>query len=138
MKSIARVILSLVLYLSAVSCYSAAPLVNIAPINGVGTPVTVAISSTTLTKVPTSQTSGRMGIYINVPSTWSVVGFMGDCTSTSLASTIRPLEWSKTTINVGPSIDPSFMPIREDVCLWLISLNTTASSQNIHYQEVKK
>lgn len=132
-----RLLVGLMFYFSASFSY-AAPLYTESPINGTGTPVTVAISSTTLTKVPTSQTSGRVGIYLNVPSTWSVVGFMGDCTSTALASTIRPLEFSKTTINVGPSADPYYLPIREDVCLWLISLNTTAASQNVHYQEVKK
>lgn len=111
----------------------AAPLVAEAPINGYGTPETVAISSTTLTKVPTSQTSGRLGIFIDNPSTntSSMVGFMGNCTSTALASTIRPLVFS-------PAADSAFIGIREDVCLWLLSLDTGEASENVHVQEAKQ
>ena len=102
-----------------------------APVNGYGTPVTVSISTSTLTMVPTSQTSGRMGIFIDNPASNSavMVGFFGNCTSTALASTIRPIE-------IAPSSNSTYLPMREDVCLWLISLHTSA--QNIHYQEVKQ
>ena len=117
--------------------YGAAALVNESPILDTGTPVTIAISSTTLTKVPSSQTSGRMGIYVHNPSTWSVAGFLGNCTSTALASTIRPIQFGLQTVNTGPSQIQLFS-LREDICLWLISLNTTVSESNIHYQEIKK
>lgn len=109
----------------------AAPLEAEAPIKDVGTPVTVSISTSTLTKVPTSQTSGRMGIFIDSPSSNSArtVGFLGDCSSTALASTIRPIE-------IAPGTNTTYIGIREDVCLWLLSLNTSAES--VHYQEVKQ
>jgi len=116
---------------------NAAPIYAEAPIKSVGTPATIAVSSTTLTKVPTSQTSGRMGVYINNPSTSSVVGFMGDCTSTSLASTIRPIQIGLQTATIASSI-LYYLPLMEEVCLWLISLNTAASTSNIHIQEVSK
>ncbi len=104
------------------------------PINGSGTPVTISISSTTLTKVPSSQTSGRFGIYLSVPSpNTGVTGFYGDCVSTPLANTIRPIEISTGTGRVASD----YFPMREDVCLWLISLNTAVSAQSVHYQEVK-
>lgn len=105
------------------------------PILGYGTPTTVSISSSTLTKVPTSQTAGRNGVYVTNPSTNSVAGFLGDCTSTALASTIRPIQFSIATVGISENI--FYFPIREDVCLWLISLNSGAAT-SIHYQEVKK
>lgn len=108
-----------------------------APIKDVGTPVTIAVSSTTLTKVPSSQTSGRVGLYVHNPSTTAVVGFMGNCTSTALASTIRPIQFALTTAGTGPS-GIQYFPLREDVCLWLLTLLTSSPSQNIHYQEVVK
>lgn len=115
--------------------HAVGPLVVEAPINGYGTPVTIAISSTTLTKVPSSQTSGRLGIYISNPSTngGDMAGFLGDCTSTALASTIRPfvIDNSSTTVS-------QYISMREDVCLWLLSLYIGASTQNAHYQEVKQ
>lgn len=101
------------------------------PINDFGTPVTISISTSTLTKVPSSQTSGRFGIFLDNPATNNarVVGFFGNCTSTAVASTIRPIEIAQAT-------NSTYFPMREDVCLWLISLNTSAES--IHYQEVKQ
>jgi len=125
------------LVLGGVICFSwniyAAQPVAEAPVNGYGTPVTIAISSTTLTMVPSSQTSGRMGIFIDNPSTntGNMVGFLGNCTSTSVASTIRPIELS-------PSANTAFIPAREDVCLWLLDTNTAAASENLHYQELKQ
>ena len=107
-----------------------APPVAEAPIKSVGTPVTISISSSTLTKVPSSQTSGRIGLFFDNPSSngYRVVGHLGNCTSTALASTIRPVEITTQT-------NTSYFPIREDVCLWLITLNPSAS-ESIHYQEV--
>lgn len=109
----------------------AAPPVAEAPVNGYGTPVTVSIDETNLTKVPTSQTSGRMGIFLSVPSTntGDIVGFFGDCTSTALAATIRPLQFIRGSTS-------ALIPAREDVCLWLIT--THSANENIHYQEVKQ
>lgn len=126
MKKLVVVFVSLLLTDFLVS----APPVAEAPIKSVGTPVTVSISTFTLTKVPTSQTSGRMGIFLDNPAsnTYRVVGFMGDCTSTALANTIRPIEVSTTT-------NSSYFPLREDVCLWLMSLHPSAA-ESIHYQEV--
>lgn len=107
----------------------AAPPVMEAPIKSNGTPVTISIDNSTLTKVPSSQTSGRIGIFIDAPSTntGNLVGFLGNCTSTALASTIRPVE-------ITPSATTAFYPLREDVCLWLIT--THSGPENAHYQEV--
>jgi hypothetical protein len=109
----------------------AAPPVSEAPISGIGTPVTVSIDASTLTKIPTSQMSGRIGVYVDNPATntGKMVGFFGNCTSTALANTIRPIE-------IAPSTNSSYFPMREDVCLWLITTNATA--ENINYQEVKQ
>lgn len=108
-----------------------APPVAEAPVKSYGTPVTIAISSTTLTQVPSSQTSGRIGIFFDNPftNTGRIVGFYGNCTSTALANTIRPFE-------IAAGNNSSFIPMREDVCLWLLDTNTAAASENVHYQEV--
>lgn len=113
--------------------HGAAALVAETPILGYGTPVTIAISSTTLTKVPSSQTSGRIGVFVNVPATnlGQMVGFFGDCTSTALARTIQP-------IKMFPAAASTYFPLREDVCLWLTTSSTAASTENLHYQEVKQ
>ena len=113
----------------------AAPLVSEAPINGYGTPVTISVSSTTFTKVPSSQTSGRMGVFVSLPQgNTGMVGFYGDCNSTSIATTVRPIEISTATGMFGFG----YFSMREDVCLWLLSLNTNVSSQTLNYQEVKQ
>ncbi len=118
--------------------YAAAPLVMEAPISGFGTPASIAISSTTMTMVPSSQTVGRVGVYISLPSNTPtglpVAGFFGNCTSNSVANTVLPIEIassSSTTTN-------RYFQMREDVCLWLRSLDTTSASRTIHYQEIKK
>lgn len=112
--------------------FAAASLVTETPIKDYGTPVTISISSSTLTMVPSSQVSGRIGVFIDNPATNTgrIVGFFGNCTSTALASTIRPIE-------ISPGNNTSYFPIREDVCLWLITTNT-AAAENAHYQEVKQ
>jgi len=134
MKLMKLVIAVILVFFVGILCYGA-PISAEAPIIGFGTPVTIAVSSTTLTKVPSSQTSGRMGIFVSLPQLNSgMVGFYGDCTSTSLASTIRPIEISTAT-GMSPS---RYFSMREDVCLWLLSLNTATSSQNLNYQEVKQ
>lgn len=111
--------------------HAAAALVVETPIKDYGTPVTVSISTFTLTMVPTSQTSGRIGVFLDNPNTNTarIVGFFGNCTSTALASTIRPLEFA-------PGNNSSYFPLREDVCMWLLSLATSA--ENSHFQEVKQ
>lgn len=130
-----KFVLALVLIASLSVAVFAAPPVMEAPINGFGTPVTVAVSSTTLTKVPSSQTSGRVGVYVSLPAgNTGMVGHIGNCTSTSLASTLRPIE-----ISTGTGMLPSrYFPIREDVCLWLLSLNANEATQTLNYQEVKQ
>ena len=111
-------------------CHAATPVAE-APVKDYGTPVTISISTSTLTMVPSSQTSGRIGIFLDNPGTNNarVVGFYGNCTSTALASTIRPIEIAQAT-------NSTYIPLREDVCLWFLSLHTSAES--IHYQEVKQ
>lgn len=134
-KSAVKLILGCFLLAIAAVVYSAPPVAE-APIKTVGTPVTVAISSTTLTKIPTSQMSGRAGIFVSNPpqNTQAISGFFGDCTSTSLAATILPIEIVPST---GTLVTNNrYFPIREDVCLWLISRNIAAATANIHYQEV--
>lgn len=124
-------LLLVAVFLFSVRLLYAAPLVTESPIRTVGTPATIAVSSTTLTMVPTTQTAARLGIFIDNPSTntENIVGFIGNCTSTALASTIRPIELS-------PSANTAYIPLREDVCLWLLSLDTAGSSDNVHIQEI--
>ncbi len=121
--------------LSAVYLHAAGILVSQAPISGYGAPVSIAISSTTLTKVPSSQTVGRFGVYLNNPATNAadVAGFFGDCSSASYAASIRPV-----VISTRSYYGASYVPMRDDVCLWLTSLNTAAATMTIHYQEVKQ
>lgn len=123
-----RIALLLLFLGTPLICKAATPVAE-APVKNFGVPVTISISTSTMTKVPSSQTSGRMGIFLDAPYTNSarVVGFFGDCTSTANASTIRPIE-------VAPATNSSYFSMREDVCLWLLSLNTSAES--VHYQEV--
>lgn len=118
-------------FLLAAPAFSAGVPTIESPIRDYGTPVTVSIDETNLTKLPTSQTSGRIGIFLAVPSgnTGDIVGFFGDCTSTALASTIRPIQFIRGSSS-------SYIPLREDVCLWLIT--THSANENVHYQEVKQ
>lgn len=131
----------LLLSLGFIGCFAltvkAAPLVTESPVNGYGTPVTLAVSSTTFTKLPTTQTSGRVGVYVTNPSTRPVAGFFGDCTSTALATTIRPIQFALVTAGTGDA-NTQYFSMREDVCLWLIELQTDTASQNVHYQEIKQ
>lgn len=124
------VTLSVVSMLFVGKCFAAPPVAE-APISSYGTPVTISISTSTLTQVPSTTTTGRIGIFVDAPASNSarVVGFFGNCTSTALASTIRPIE-------IAPATNTTYFPLRDDVCLWLLSLNTSAES--IHYQEVKQ
>lgn len=129
----------IVLFLMAMGVWSvchAAPPVAEAPINGYGTPTTVSISTDTSfvaawTKIPTSQTSGRMGIFVSVPAanTGALVGHLGNCTSTVIATSVRPIQIIKGTNN-------EYISMREDVCLWAIT--THSSAESVHYQEVKQ
>ena len=122
------------LFLSVCASAAGVPTVE-QPINGYGTPTTVAVSTTSFTKVPTSQTSGRFSVYVSMPvtNTASIVGHFGNCSSTSIANSVAgPIQITTTTFK------SERFDIREDVCLWLLSLSTSASSENIHYQETKK
>jgi len=117
------------------SAYAAPPVAE-APIKDYGTPTTVSISTDTgaaaaWTKVPTTQTTGRMGVLLAVPSgnTGNILGHLGNCTSTSIATSIRPLQYARGT-------NSPLITLRDDVCLWLITSHTAAES--IHYQEVKQ
>lgn len=97
-----------------------------------GTPTTVSISTSAWTKVPAaSSLSRRAGIIVSVPAsnTANVVGHLGGCSSTAIATTVRPMEFSKG----GGFV---LVPIDENVCLWLLSLHTAAES--VHVQEVRQ
>lgn len=123
------IITGIVISFMALVVYSA-PLVVEAPVKGYGTPTTVSISTSTWTQIPTSQTSGRLGVFVDNPNGNSVmVGHIGDCSSTSIATTVRPIE-------IAASSNSSYIPLREDVCLWLLSL--ASSAESVHYQEVKQ
>jgi hypothetical protein len=102
------------------------------PILGYGTPASVDVSTSTWTKLPTSQTVGRVAVYVDNPSAnnAAVVAHIGDCSSTSIATTVRPIE-----ILNGDN-EGLYITLREDVCLWALSLHT--SSETVHYQEIKK
>lgn len=117
------------------TAYGAPPVAE-APIKDYGTPVTVSISTDTgaaaaWTKIPTSQTSGRMGIFLAIPSgnSGDILGHLGNCTSTAIATSIRPLQYARGS-------NSPLIPLREDVCLWLITSHTSAES--VHYQEIKQ
>lgn len=118
---------------SGVMCHSA-PMVAEAPVSGYGTPVTISVSTGPAgawTKVPTTQTTGRMGIILDIPAsaTGPLVGHLGNCTSTAVATTVRPIEIAKGS-------DYTYISMRDDVCLWMITLHTAA--ENIHVQEIKQ
>lgn len=111
------------------------------PIQGFGTPTTIAVSNSAFTMVPSSssaQTSGRLGVYINNPSTTAVTGIIGNCTSTSIGTTIRPIAIAITLVGSAGPGNAYYFPLREDVCLWLMSLDQSRASQPIHYEEVKQ
>lgn len=98
-------------------------------IREVGTPTTVSISTSVWTMVPAASTlTGREGLMVSLPTTLNavVVGHLADCTSTAIATTVRPLEFAK-----GGFV---FVPVGSDVCLWVMSLHTAAES--IHVQEI--
>jgi hypothetical protein len=99
------------------------------PINNYGTPARVSITTYSWTKIPTTQTSGRAGVLIHVPTgnTGEVMGHLGNCTSTAISTTT----WSIRFLKTDP--DTEHVPIREDICLWLLTTHTAA--ENIHYQE---
>lgn len=134
-----KLFLALVVFLQIAPVFAAPPVME-TPVNGYGTPATLLISNATLTMVPSSntvQTSGRVGIFVSNPSTnstYPMVGFFGNCTSTSLASTIRPIEITSSST----TITNRYFSMREDVCLWLISMDPLAGMRPIHYQEVKQ
>lgn len=98
-------------------------------IREVGTPTTVSVSTSAWTMVPAASTlTGREGIMVSLPTTLNavVVGHLGDCTSTAVATTVRPLEFAK-----GGFV---FVPTGSAVCLWVLSLHSGAES--IHVQEI--
>jgi hypothetical protein len=110
----------------------AAPLVSETPVGAYGTPTTVSISTSTWTEVPASSSlNGRSGVLVSVPATntANMVGHLGDCSSTSIATTVRPLEFVKGN-------GYALVPIDDSVCLWLLSLHTAA--ENAHVQEVRQ
>lgn len=109
----------------------AAPLVAEAPIKEYGTPTTISVSTSAWTKLPTSSTlDGRFGLLVSNPASSNavMVAHLGNCTSTAIATTVRPLEIAK-----GGFI---LVPVSPSVCVWALSLHTSA--ENIHVQEIKQ
>lgn len=97
-----------------------------------GTPTTVSISTSAWTKVPAvSSLARRTGMVVSVPAsnTANVVGHFGGCSSTAIATTVRPMEFLK-----GGGF--TLVPIDENVCLYLLSIHTAA--ENIHVQEIRQ
>lgn len=97
-----------------------------------GTPTTVSISTSAWTKVPAaSSLARRAGVVVSVPAsnTANVVGHLGGCSSTSIAITVRPMEFVK-----GGGF--TLVPIDENVCLYLLSIHTGA--ENVHVQEIRQ
>jgi hypothetical protein len=122
--------LGLMLPLGAMAAPKFAPRVMEAELSQFGTPATVSVSTSAWTKVnPSSSLTSRSGIIVSVPSTnnANVVGILGNCTSTAIATTVRPIEIAK-----GNGF--TLFPLADDVCLWLLSLHTAAES--VHYQEI--
>ena len=118
--------------LMAASSGDCAPFAAEAPVIAYGTPTTVSVSESAWTKVPASQTiNGRMALIVDVPATSNanMVGHLGDCTSTSIATTVRPLEFIKSSGFAVIGVNPG-------VCLWMLSLHSGA--ENVHVQEVKQ
>lgn len=97
-----------------------------------GTATTVSVSTSTWTKVPAaSSLARRAGVVVSVPAsnTANVVGHLGGCSSTSIAITVRPMEFVK-----GGGF--TLVPIDENVCLYLLSIHTGA--ENVHVQEIRQ
>ena len=98
-------------------------------ITAVGTPTTVSVSTSAWTVVPAaSSLTERSGMIVSLPAAANavMVGHFGGCTSTAIATTVRPLELAK-----GGFI---LVPAANDVCLYLMSLHTAAES--VHIQEI--
>lgn len=103
-------------------------------IGRVGTPITVSISTSVWTKVPTSRTlSNRTEVIVDEPAsnTANMVAHYNVCSSTfsSVATTVRPIEIIKGEQDRPYEIDGN-------TCLWVLSLHTAA--ENLHYQEVSR
>lgn len=125
-----KLIVAAVLSVCAVGVKAAPPVYEM-PVTYYGTPTTVSVTTTTWTKVPDSSTlTGRTGVLVNNPNANStrMLGHLGDCSSTSVAITVGPLEFA-------PGTDFTVVPIPDQVCLWVISLTAT---QDVHVQEISQ
>lgn len=129
MKFVSKTVALLIFILSCGFTISHAGVVREGSFSAFGIPTTVSIDNSTLTKIPTTQTAGRIGYYVSISSAnaGSMVGFNGNCTSTSIANTVRP-------IRIAPGSNSVWFKNNENVCLWLIT--TTGSAENIFYQEM--
>jgi hypothetical protein len=58
-----------------------------------------------------------------------MVGHFGGCTSTAVATTVRPMEYAK-----GNGF--TLVPVQDGICLWLLSIHSAAES--VHVQEIKQ
>lgn len=102
------------------------------PVTQYGTPTTVSVSTSAWTKVPaTSSLTGRVGILVknDFSNNAKMVGILDSCSSTSIATTVRPLGFSTGS-------DFTLIPVNDNVCLYLLSLHTAA--ENVHVQEVSQ
>lgn len=117
----------LALAMAATTAAVASPLSTETPIRSVGTPVTVSVATATWTKVTT--TSGQTGYIVSTSSATSyMAGHLGNCTSTSIATTVRPFSFVPGAFTL--------IPVADNICLW--TLNLGASAENMHVQGIKQ
>lgn len=96
-----------------------------------GTPTTLSVSTSAWTLAPAaSSLTSRTGVTVSVPAsnTANIVAHVGDCPSTAVAISVRPMELIR-----GNGF--TFFPVNNDACVWLLSLHTAA--ENVHVQEFK-
>jgi len=124
-----RIVLAVAFIMGGRLCYGA-PATAEAPISGWSTPETLTVSNSAWTKATTTQLSGRYGIVVSVPAAnnANMVGLLGNCTSTAVATTVRPFEFVKGGFTV--------VPTNENVCLWLMTLHS--GSESAHTQQFKQ
>lgn len=101
-----------------------------APIFNYGTPVSTDISTSTWTRVPSSNLTGRAGFFITNKSTntANMFGHFGSSTTPTLATSVRPIVF-KAGITM-------YIPASSDVVIWLLS--GASSSETVDVQEVKQ
>lgn len=96
------------------------------PMVSFGTPTAVTISSSVYTNATpvAARISGLTAVLIDVPSTNSniVHGHLGNCTSTAISTSTV-----KGPIEIAPSAMGGYVALAEDICLWMVTRNTSGS-----------